>query len=76
VAKVELSHYAHVVDGKVVAVSVWDGVSAYTPPDGATMIPLPSSLDDEGVKRYSGGVGWDYIDGQFVDNRPEPEDED
>jgi hypothetical protein len=65
-----LSVYAHVKDGKVVNTSVWDGVQPYTPPDGADMIPLPTYRDDEGVERHIGGIGWDYIDGEFVDNRP------
>ena len=25
------------------------------------------------VEATAGGIGWDYIDGQFVDNRPVPE---
>ena len=25
------------------------------------------------VEATEGGIGWDYIDGQFVDNRPVPE---
>jgi len=25
------------------------------------------------VELTNGGIGWDYIDGQFVDNRPVPE---
>ena len=24
------------------------------------------------VEATSGGIGWDYVDGQFVDNRPIP----
>ena len=68
-----LKVYAHVIDGKVVNTSVWDGVQEYTPPDGATMVPFPTYTDDEGVKRHIGGIGWDYVDGEFVDNRPKPE---
>jgi hypothetical protein len=71
-----LKPYAHVVDGKVVNTSVWDGVSDYTPRDGATMVPLPTFTDDEGVDRYYGGIGWDYTDGEFVDNRPTDEPDD
>jgi hypothetical protein len=65
--------YAHVVDGVVVNVSLWDGVQPYTPPDGAEMVPLPTFIDEDGIERYTGGIGWDYVDGQFLDNRPEPE---
>ena len=68
--------YAHVIHGKVVNTSVWDAFQPYTPPDDAEMVPLPTYVDDEGVERHIGGIGWDYVDGEFVDNRPEPEDED
>jgi hypothetical protein len=67
--------YAHVVDGKVVNASIWDGVQPYTPPAGAEMVPLPTYVDDEGVERHIGGIGWDYVDGEFVDNRPVEESE-
>ena len=55
--------YAHIVDGKVVNVSIWDGEAPYTP-------------DEELVEILEGttaGIGWDYIHGEFVDNRPVPE---
>lgn len=51
---------AHVVDGKVVNVSLWDGVTLFEPADDLVEI-----LD--GV---TAGIDWDYIDGEFVDNRP------
>jgi hypothetical protein len=70
-----LKVYAHVLDGKVVNMSVWDGVQAYTPPDGATMVPLPTWTDEDGVERHIGGIGWDYVDGEFIDNRPVEDDE-
>jgi hypothetical protein len=55
-----LKHMAHVVEGKVVNVSLWDGVSEWTPAEETVEIP-------EGV---TAGIGWDYVDGEFVDNRP------
>jgi hypothetical protein len=55
-----MKHMAHIVDEKVVNVSVWDGVSAFRPAEELVEIP-------EGV---SAGIGWDYVDGKFVDNRP------
>ena len=55
-----LKTYAHIVDSVVVNVSLWDGVTAWTPAEETVEIP-------EGV---SAGIGWDYVDGQFVDNRP------
>jgi hypothetical protein len=56
------AHWA-VIDGDtVVACVVWDGESDWTPPEGTV---LESLADWPHV-----GIGWDYIDGEFVDNRP------
>jgi hypothetical protein len=55
--------WAHIVGGKVVNVSLWDGESDWTPAEDVVEIP-------QGV---SAGIDWDYIDGDFVDNRPQPE---
>ena len=66
-----LYHYAHVdADGQVVNVSVWDGIQPYDPGDGVEMVPLPYTTDEDGSIRYTGGIGWEYVDGEFVDNRP------
>jgi hypothetical protein len=51
---------AHIIDGKVINVSVWDGVTAWTSGDEIV------EITDTGAA----GIGWDYIDGEFVDNRP------
>lgn len=53
---------AHIIDGKVVNVSLWDGEYGWTPDEDSVEIP-------EGV---NAGIGWDYVDGTFVDNRPSP----
>jgi hypothetical protein len=55
-----LKTYAHIVDGKVVNVSLWDGESEWQPAEDVVEIP-------EGV---TAGIDWDYVDGEFVDNRP------
>lgn len=55
-----LKTYAHIVDGTVVNVSVWDGVAPYQPAEELVEI-------SEGT---TAGIGWDYVDGEFVDNRP------
>jgi hypothetical protein len=55
-----MKHVAHIVDGTVVNVSVWDGVTPYEPAEELVEIP-------EGT---TAGIGWDYVDGEFVDNRP------
>jgi hypothetical protein len=57
-----MTNYALVRDGKVVNVVVWDGESDYQPDGELVLLDGP------------GGIGWDYQDGTFVDNRPEPEE--
>lgn len=58
-----LKHYAIVLDGKVVNTVVWDGISEYNPSDEYTLVEL-TGVDPEP------GIDWDYVDGEFVDNRP------
>jgi hypothetical protein len=59
-----LKNYAHIVDGKVVNVSVWDGVTPYEPAEELVEIP-------DGI---TAGIDWDYVDGEFIDNRPKQEE--
>ena len=56
--------YAIIQDGKVVNVVVWDGVSAWEGSENAVEIT--------GIA----GIGWDYSNGIFTDNRPKTESED
>ena len=58
-----LKIYAHINDGKIVNVSIWDGEAPYSPDEELVEIPDGSNA----------GIGWDYNDGQFVDNRPKSE---
>jgi hypothetical protein len=58
-----LKTYAHIIDGKVVNISIWDGQAEFTVEEDLIEIPNDSSA----------GIGWDYIDGEFVDNRPQTE---
>ena len=51
---------AHIVDGKVVNVSLWDGETPWTTAEEVVEIP----------KGVTAGIDWDYVDGEFVDNRP------
>lgn len=52
--------YAIIKQGKVTNVIVWDGESDWI-------------YDGEAVEIIgAGGIGWDYIEGEFIDNRPEP----
>jgi hypothetical protein len=63
-----VNRYAHVVeDGTVWGVSLWDGVTDYTPPAGHTL----HKLDDDSPV----GPGWAFKDGEFVDERPPAEPE-
>lgn len=55
----EIKKMAHIVDGKVVDVSLWDGVTEWQPEDEVVEIPEDS---------YA-GIGWDYDGKKFVDNR-------
>jgi hypothetical protein len=55
-----INNYAHIVDGKVVNVSLWDEETPYTPDEELVKIPEGSTA----------GIDWDYIDGEFIDNRP------
>ncbi len=50
--------YAHIKDNKVINVIVWDGESELSYAD--ELAPL---IDNA-------GIGWDYVDKVFVDNRP------
>ena len=66
-----LAHYAHVDEtGLVANVSVWDGVTPVTRPENVTVVPLPFTTDGDGTVRYTGGIGWTFRDGEFVDERP------
>ena len=42
---------------------VWDGVSNYSPPDGYTLVELPTPV--EGVATPI--IGWSYINGAWVE---------
>jgi hypothetical protein len=55
-----LKTYAHIVNGKVVNVSLWA-----EEPEDKTLVEIPEDIP--------AGIDWDYIDKKFVDNRPIPE---
>jgi hypothetical protein len=55
-----LKTYAHIVNGKVVNVSVWNGQAPYNPAEELVEI----------LEGTSAGIDWEYINGKFVDNRP------
>lgn len=50
--------YAHIKDNKVINVIIWDGKSEL------------SYADELVLLTNNAGIGWDYINGEFIDNRP------
>jgi hypothetical protein len=52
-----LSRYATIVEGDVVNVSLWDGVSVWAPDEGDA-VGIPDGVEVS--------LGWTYIDGEFV----------
>ena len=63
---------AHIIDGKVVNISKWDGVSEWNPTEEVIEIPTQKYKDNEGETKFRAlaGIGWDYVNGDFIDNRP------
>jgi hypothetical protein len=55
--------YAHIKDNKVINVIIWDGESELSYADELVLIT------------DNAGIDWDYIDGEFIDNRPKEEEE-
>jgi hypothetical protein len=47
---------AHIQGEKVVNVSLWDGVTEWQPNENVVEIPEGSSA----------GIGWGYVDGEFI----------
>jgi|DEB0MinimDraft_6_1074348.scaffolds.fasta_scaffold216883_2 hypothetical protein len=47
----------------IVNVVVFNGIDAWNPPEGCTCVELPA---DSGA-----GIGWSYVDGEFV-SPPKP----
>jgi hypothetical protein len=54
-----LKKYAHIIEGKVVNVSLWDGKTQFTPDEELVEIP-------EGT---NAGIDWDWDGVKFTDNR-------
>lgn len=68
-----MKYLAHIVDGLVVNVSLWDGKKSFQTSEEVVEIPVVEYFE-EGIKkpffRPVAGIGWNYIDGEFIDNRP------
>lgn len=52
--------YAIIENGSVTNVIIWDGETEWSHDGKAVLIPEGSHA----------GIGWDYVKGKFVDNRP------
>jgi uncharacterized membrane protein len=52
-------NYAHIKDNKIINVIVWDGESELSYSNELVLLT------------NNAGIDWDYIDGEFIDNRPE-----
>lgn len=48
----------------VINVIVWDGLPPWTPPSGCIAVEIPEG--------NNAGIGWTYVDGEFI-APPEPE---
>jgi hypothetical protein len=56
--------YAVVKDALVVNTIMWDGVTPCQPPEGCEFV----AVGDSGA-----GIGWSYVNGQFIPPPPEPD---
>lgn len=62
------------IDGEtVVNVIVYDGVSEFPAPEGLQLVEIPFHQDEDGEMRKLATIGWTYRNGEFIDERPEPE---
>jgi hypothetical protein len=52
--------YAHILEGKVVNVSLWESLPAVETNEELVEVSEGSNA----------GIDWDYVNGKFIDNRP------
>ena len=55
---IDMSNYAIVENTLVINTCVWDGSSDWNPPEGTVAVQIPIDT--------TAGVGYHYIDGQFI----------
>ena len=55
---IDMSNYAIIENNLVINTCVWDGSSDWNPPEGTTAVEIPIDT--------VAGVGYHYIDGQFI----------
>lgn len=59
-----MANYAIIQDNKVINTCAWDGVTPWTPPKDTQAVEILDGI--------VAGVGYDYIDGQFIAPAPKP----
>lgn len=72
-----MKYMGHIRDGKVVSISVWDGLADWNPEGQVIELPTKEYIDDETgetIVSPRAGVGWSYVGGEFVDDRPQSEE--
>ena len=57
-----MSTYLVIKDNEVINAVVWDGVSDWTPPEGATVELAPAHV----------GIGWTRVAGEWIAPAPAP----
>lgn len=57
-----MANYAIVENNKVINTCAWDGIAHWQPPAGSVAVEIP-----EGIVA---GVGYSYVDGQFIAPAP------
>lgn len=66
------------VDGLVVNVVLWDGVSEFDAGAGMSLVSLPFEMatDDDGVeyRQYLAGPGWTFDGTDWIAPPPDPDD--
>lgn len=65
--------YALIINQKVVNVFLWDGESDWNTEGEIVELPTKEYLNPETGETKTkalAGIGWDYIEGEFIDNRP------
>lgn len=59
----DIKRIAHIENGEVVNISLSDGETPLSYPHLTIELPEGSEVD----------IGWEYIEGELVDNRPKPD---
>lgn len=69
-----IKQFAHIVGNKVVNMSIWDGQSEWSPKEDVVEVPTVDKVNPETKEILTvalAGIGWSYINGEFIDDRPQ-----